>query len=438
MILSILAIQPATGLATISSPDAITAVDHCPALPPPGGTIVNVTSVNQLVNAVNSAASGTTILIADGTYDLNGNFLRIDTPNVALRSASGNREAVVLDGNYQTTEIIQVAASNVTIADLTLREAYDHPIHVTSGSSSDTLSTLIYNIHIIDPGEQAIKINPNPGGYYTDNGVIACSHIELSDAGRAHVRNNCYTGGVDAHQSRGWTIRDNRIAGFWCALGLSEHAIHAWTGSRDTLVERNTLVDNARGIGFGLNESQPGSFRTYSDNPCPSASGYVDHYGGIVRNNTVFVSRAELFASDYGFDCGVCLWQACNARVLHNTVVSTQAPFSSIEWRFSNTRAEITNNLVSHNLRARDGALATQAGNLANAPFTLFANPSGGDLHLAAGASAAIDQGVSLAAGACDDDIDGDHRPDGPARDIGADERVTIVYSRFIYLPLIP
>jgi hypothetical protein len=155
-----------------------------------------------------------------------------------------------------------------------------------------------------------------------------------------------------------------------------------------------------------------------------------------VRNNMIFASRTELFDSSSGFDCGICLWQACNARVLHNTVVSTQKPFSSIEWRFSNTSVELTNNLVSHNLQARDGATATQAGNLANAPLTLFANLASGNLHLAAGASAAIDEGVSITGGACDDDIDGDHRPDGPARDIGADERVTVVYNRFIYLPL--
>jgi hypothetical protein len=427
------AITQTDGLAAIHSIDESTAANHCPALPPASGALVNVSSVNQLVNAVNSAVSGATILIADGTYNLNGNYLRIDTPNVTLRSASGNREAVILDGNYQTTEIVQVVASNVTVADLTLREAYYHPIHVSTESGA-TLNTLIYNVHIVDPGEQAVKINPGGGGYYTDNGQIACSHIELTDAGRPQIRNNCYTGGVDAHQSRGWTIRDNLIEGFWCSAGLSEHAIHAWTGSRDTLVERNMLVDNARGVGFGLGQSDTG--RTYPDNPCPAASGSVGHYGGTVRNNMLFASRAELFTSDSGFDCGICLAQACNAQVLHNTVVSTQAPFSAIEWRFSNTSVELTNNLVSHNLRPRDGASATQAGNLANAPLTLFANPAGGDLHLAAGASAAIDQGAALAGGACDDDIDGDQRPDGPARDIGADERVTVVFTDFVYLPI--
>ena len=303
--------------------------------PDPVGRVVPVSSVAGLVDAVDNALAGDTISIADGTYNLDGAYLRIDVAGVTLRSASGNREAVTLDGNYVTTEIVQIAASNVTVADLTLREAYYHPIHVMSASSGDVENTLIYNIHIIDPGQQAIKINPVPGGYYPDDGVVACSHIELTAAGRAQVweiNGSCYTGGVDAHQAQGWVVRDNLIEGFWCPNDLSEHAVHFWVTCRDTRVERNVLRNNARGVGFGMSASGVG--RTYPDDPCPGAVGYVDHYDGIVRNNLIFANDGALFSSEYGFDCGICLWQACGARILHNTVASTQAPFSSIEWRY--------------------------------------------------------------------------------------------------------
>ncbi|NKQ36824.1 MAG: hypothetical protein HF973_14580 [Chloroflexi bacterium] len=390
----------------------------CQPLDPPTGPTISVSTVTELRNAVNNASSGQTILIADGVYNLNGVYLRLDTPNVALRSASGSREAVILDGNYVTTEIIQIVASNVTIADITLREAYYHPIHVMTTDAGDTLNTIIYNVHIIDPGEQAIKINPAADGTYPDNGLIACSHIELTDAGRPSIRNNCYTGGIDAHQAQGWTVRDNLIEGFWCDNGLSEHAVHFWRGSRDTLVERNVLNNNARGVGFGLVTS--GEARTYADNVCPAAGGsYVDHYDGVIRNNFVFANRSELFASADGFDCGICLWQACGAQALNNTVVSTQAPFSSIEWRFANTDATITNNLVSHNLRDRGGT-AVVSNNLQNAPLTWFVDGGNGDLHLRETAVSAIDQAVPLTE--VTDDVDGDGRPYGAAPDIGADE----------------
>lgn len=411
-----------TGLAQPIGLAATPAIDPqaCAPLPPPSGTIVNVSTVSQLENAVNSAVAGTTIRIADGTYNLNGVYLRIDTPNVTLRSASGQREAVILDGNYQTTEIIQVVASNVVIADLTLREAYYHPIHVMSGDAAHALNTLIYNVHIVDPGEQAIKINPAAAGYYTDNGTIACSHIALTDAGRPHIRNNCYTGGIDAHQARGWIIRDNLIEGFWCSSGLSEHGIHLWRGCRDTIVERNILRNNARGIGFGLT-TDPGG-RTYSDNPCPAATGYVDDYGGVIRNNFVSANSSGLFASEYGFDCGICVWNSCNARILHNTVYTTDPThtFSSIEWRFPNTTATLTNNLVNDTMRERDGAHGTQSNNLTTAQASWFVNAATGDLHLLATASAAIDEVTAPAE--VSDDIDGDPRPIGSASDIGADE----------------
>jgi hypothetical protein len=306
----------------------------------------------------------------------------------------------------------------VTVADVTLREAYYHPIHVMTTDAGDTLNTTIYNIHLIDPGEQAIKINPAADGTYPDDGLIACSHIELTDAGRPFIRNNCYTGGIDAHQAQGWTVRDNLIEGFWCASGLSEHAVHFWRGSRDTLVERNVLNNNARGVGFGLVTS--GEARTYPDNVCPAAGGsYVDHYDGVIRNNFVFANRSELFASADGFYCGICLWQACGAQALNNTVVSTQAPFSSIEWRFDNTAVTITNNLVSHNLRDRGGT-SVVTNNLQNTPLTLFVDGGNGDLHLRNTAVSAIGQAVSLVE--VTDDVDGDGRPVGAAPDIGADE----------------
>ena len=393
----------------------------CPSLPPAVGNVIDVypSQASQLQSIVLNAFAGDTILLHDGTYNLNGDYVWIRAPGLTMRSASGNRDAVVIDGSYDTTEIITIAASDVTVADLTLKRAATHPIHVTPDfvDTADIENAFIYNVHIVDPGEQAIKINQN-GGYYADDGVIACSHIELTDAGRPHV-SGCYTGGVDAHRARGWVIRDNVVEGFWCETGLSEHGVHFWTGSRDTLVERNVLIDNARGVGFGLMQSGDG--RVYDDDPCPGAD-YVGHFGGIIRNNFVFASRPELFSSEYGFDCGICLAQACGTQVLHNTVASTQAPFSSIEWRWPNTDAEIINNLVSHNLQQRDGAVASQAGNLDHASLSLFVDGAGGDLHLAESASWAINRGVPIAGGLCDEDIDGDPRPWGGGRDVGADE----------------
>jgi hypothetical protein len=375
---------------------ALSAASHCPALLPPTGNIVNVSTEAELWNVVNSSPPYTTILLADGTYNLgqNGHYLWFDTPNVTLRSASGNREAVILDDNYSATEIVTIAASNVTLADITIKRAGTHPVHVVTSSSANTLNTLIYNVHIIDPGQQAIKINPSTSSYYLDNGTVACSRIELTDAGRQKVweiNSSCYTGGVDGHQARNWVIRDNLIEGFWCSGGLSEHGIHLWSNSTDTLVERNMIVDCARGIGFGLGSS--------------------GHSGGIIRNNMIHVNQ----------DVGIGLETSPSTKVYNNTVYNGNDYMASIEYRFAATSGvQIINNLTNKSILQRDGATGTLQNNVTNAQASWFASAAAGDLHLASSISGVVDGGQTLAD--VTDDYDGDARPIGSASDVGADE----------------
>ncbi len=397
----------------------------CEMLPAPEGNVVEVTpgQAGSLRQIVLDAQPHTTIMLADGTYQMDGgdNSSRLSfyTPDVTLRSASGDPAAVVLDGGYVTGEIVSIAASRVTIAEISLRRAYYHPIHVTGGDGASIEGVRIYRVRIEDPGEQAIKINTSGGGYFADRGSVECCKIELSDAGRPQIRNNCYTGGIDAHQAWGWTVRLNTIRGFWCQQGLSEHGIHFWVSCRDTLVERNTIIDCARGIGFGLGENGNGNQRVYADDPYPGI-GYIGHYDGLIRNNFIAVDSTDLFGSEYGFDSGISLEQAHGTIVAHNSVVASQAPFSSIEWRFDNTDVSLLNNLVSHNLRDRGGQAGLQ-GNLENAPLSWFEDPPAGDLHLVSGAGA-LNAGVPLTAGTCDQDIDGQPRDERP--DVGADERL--------------
>ena len=413
---------PAAALLTVLAATSARAQPSCPPLPPPGGATIEVVpeQADGLRAIVAGAASGTTILLHNGIYSMDGgdavSRLVFSTAGVTMRSFSGNRDAVVLDGNYLTSELISISASNVVIADLTLREAYDHPIHV-AGNPAPITGTVLHNLRVVDPGQQAIKINPVGQGW-ADAGTIECSAIELTDAGRPFIRDNCYTGGIDAHAAWGWVVRRNRISGFWCPAGLSEHAIHFWNASRDTVVEENVIVDCARGIGFGLLALS--GDRAYPDDPYPGV-GYLGHIDGVIRNNFIAAADSDLFQSDSGFDAGIALEQSRNTSVVHNSVVSTEAPFSSIEWRFANTQVQIVNNLVSHNLRERDGnPQEVLAGNLAAAPASWFQSIPQGDLHLAGETLPPVDAGAAVAAGLADRDIDLAARP--AARDIGADE----------------
>ncbi|HEY3498752.1 MAG TPA: hypothetical protein VGK73_28870 [Polyangiaceae bacterium] len=398
----------------------------CEALPEPENVVAEVvpTDADQLPSIVRAAPEGSTILLADGTYRMAGSDessrrIQIVARGVTLRSRSGNRDAVIIDGEYQTEEIITVSASEVTIADITVRRAVYHPIHVLGGPDGDIRGVRLRNLKIVDGGEQFVKVNTSGAtpNTYADDGILECSHFELTDEGRPEVvpePGGCYTGGIDAHQARGWIVRNNRFVGIHCTNGsLAEHAIHFWTSSRDTLVERNTIVDCARGIGFGLGDGggNPPD-RTYDDDPYPSA-GYIGHYDGLIRNNVIVTSPGFEY-----FDTGIELEQARGARVYHNTVIHGSAAFASISHRFENSVVSLENNLV-RSIRARDGSSASGDSNLENAPDDLFSDLAGLDLHLAPGADAAIDRGIELEDAG--DDIDGTPHDEG-SPDLGADE----------------
>jgi hypothetical protein len=368
----------------------------CVPLPAPTGTIVNVdpSMAAALPAMVRDAAPNTTFLLADGTYRMSGDEasrrIQIRAPGITLRSASGNAEAVVIDGEYATNEIIGVYAPGATIAELTVTHAVDHAIHVSPPDGGpDVTGFRLYRARLIDHGEQFLKVNP-PGARdaWTDDGLVECSHFEMTDAGRSNVE----------------------FVGIYCAgEGLAEHAIHFWVGSRDTLVERNVILNCARGVGFGLVDTGPS--RMYPDDPYPGL--FVGHYDGVIRNNVIV-------ADIPWYDTGIELDQARGARVLHNSIIETPAAtasFSSIDTRFDNSVTTVRNNLVRR-ITVRGGS-STADHNLEMTPLGYFVDGARGDAHLTASATMAIDQGVVEAEAGLD--LDG--APHGAMPDLGADER---------------
>jgi hypothetical protein len=381
----------------VAAPAAVTPT--CAPLPVPAAPILRVTPAQaaRLPALVASASAGTTVLLADGTYRLRAP-IRVVADRIALRSASGRPGAVVLDGAYAVGELVSVEADDVLIGELTLERAGWHLVHAVPPAGRDAIARLIlYRLSLVDSSQQFVKVNPHEGGTWSvDRGRVECSTFALTAAGRPHVSTvlPCYTGGIDVHAGRSWEVRLNRFTGISCANGLAEHAVHFWAGSRGTLVERNTIVDCARGIGFGL--------------------GDRGHVGGIVRNNVVVATRPVL-------DTGIGLENASGARVLHNTVwvapAAAKAHYSSIDVRFPGTSAEVRDNLTAR-ITVRDGGHATLAANAENVPGSWFVAPARGDFHLRPGA-AAVDRGVAVTQAGLD--LDG-QRHDAGRPDLGADE----------------
>jgi hypothetical protein len=173
------------------------------------------------------------------------------------------------------------------------------------------------------------------------------------------------------------------------------------------LVENNLILECARSVGFGLGHDPGTGSRLYADNPYPTATGYMGHYDGIIRENVVCAGTNVQ-------DTGISLEAARGARVYHNTVVSADGSalfFSSIDYPFANSVVDIRNDLTRR-ITARDGATATVSSNFENTPLTYFVNPAQGNFQLSAGAAQAIDKGAVLAEAGID--------MNGRAHDVGA------------------
>lgn len=375
-----------------------------PPLPPPSGAVVSVSTVAGLESAVAALTSNTTISIAPGTYLLTQELrVRNGVTNVALRGSTGNRDDVVIKGSGMNTPGVNICvkcenAQDVLIANLSIGEAYWHPIQLQGEAGCDRVR--LYNVRVFDGGEQLVKgtVNfSNPDG--VDGGIVEYSVIEYSTIGPSHG----YTNGVDIHNGDGWTIRYNLFRNIRVPLSAPQSlgpAVLMWSGSRDTVCEKNTFVDCERAIAYGLG---------------PQAGFAHGHEGGRISDN--FISRAAGVRGD----SAISVWDSPGTKVLHNTVLQNGSYPDSIEYRFPGSSGlEVKNNLTDGAIRARDGAAATLAGNFTGATPSLFAGPAAGDLHLLSSAAVAIDQGVPLTD--CPEDWDGDSRPQGAARDIGADE----------------
>jgi hypothetical protein len=370
-----------------------------PHLPAPTGRVVTVSSEPELRQAVRSLTSDTTILIRPGVYNLAGT-LALSGPlrNVTIRGATNNRDEVVLAGPGMTNGAVASGiwtggvVDRLTIANLTVRDFFQHCVIFNAGTASPRL----YNVRLANAGQQIVKSNPDATGGGVDDGVVEYSIVEFSTTSR-----DSYTNGVDVLGGRRWAIRHNLFRNIRSAAGqMAGPAVLMWRGARDSVTEGNTFVDCQRPIAYGLEVTSP-----------------ADHSGGVIRNNFIFRRSSQ------PGDARIVVFGSPDTVVAHNTILVSGPYGAAIEYRFPQaTGVQILNNLTDAAIVGWDGATATVTGNYTQAMASMFADAAGGNLHLVASATVAIDQampGVSVAV-----DWDGQTRPHGARSDNGADEFV--------------
>jgi PKD repeat protein len=396
-----------------------------PSLPPPTGTVINVSTDSQLESAVANLQSGQTIMIAPGTYKLADTlWVPQGINNIAIRGASGKAGDVVIEGDavldptapYNGSAVwgpgsgisgtIQFGiwlgnVQGVTVGDVTLKNFIYDAIILNAGVQSP----LIHDVVMLDSGEQLLKSNPDGSGGGVNNGVV-----EYCTIGYTVAAPNDYTNGIDVHTGQNWVIRDNFFKNIYTTNpnsfagpgGLAGPAILVWNHSKNFTVVANAFVNNQREIAFGL--SDPG---TITD----------DNTGGLIANNMIYRSGGQ------NGDVAIGVWNSPGTEVAYNSVILNGDYFNAVEYRYATTTGvKVLYNLTDAAITARDGASATVTGNVTTgAQSSWFVNEAVGDLHLTAQASGAIGKGTYLAE--VGTDYDGQARPTGGPTDVGADQR---------------
>lgn len=376
------------------------------------GEVRQVTSVAEFkaaLEAANRTKVAATLLLADGTYLLDVPALDIQCPGLVIRSANGNRDAVIVRGPDEgpkatVANVFLVSANDAVLADLTLGYCRHHGIQVRGESPFDVSGLRVHNCRIVNCNEQFIKgssSESDPVGA-TDGCIEQCLFEFTS--GWAY---QSYTGGIDIHKGVNWVVRDNlfrHLRTTASQAGMAEHAVHFWkrcpTRPQNIVVERNWVLNCDRGIGFGLG----------------SAEGGLQGGASIIRNNLVFND-----GTGPKTDVGIGLEYASDVRVDNNTVV-VQNYWAPIEYRFAgSSNLVFRNNLANRPIQRRDDApLAPQTNNLDRVEASWFRDFAKGDLRLTTAATPAIDAGQELEG--FHDDVDGQPRPQGSGWDIGAHE----------------
>ena len=312
---------------------------------PAGAVVVNVSTSVQLIQAIDGAAPGQVIVLAPGTYTVNQNLL-CDTagaPNAPIVvRAAGLGQALI---RFNAVEGFKVSAPHWRFENLDVQgvcaahSSCEHAFHVVGGADFTEIRgnrLRDFNAQIKGNGEGAPFVFPDD------------VRIELNEFANAAVRNtsNPVTP-IDVVGGRRWVVRANFIHDHAKGLGDQiSYAAFLKGNSRDGLFERNLVIcerDHTGGVRLGL------SFGGGGSGPGPICEDGVctpEHQNGMMRNNLIVNCPA---------DVGIYLNAATSTRLYHNTLIDT----TGIDVRFPSSTADIRNNLVSGQIRNRDGGTST-------------------------------------------------------------------------------
>lgn len=370
---------------------------------PEGARRVEVSTVEELRAAVTNAQDGDAILVADGTYEVDGPLEFYGKKNVLLRGASGDPSKVVLRGRSWDTvdhqdDILRIGdCESITVAHLTFAECHAYGIKVEA--EHDPKDIHIYDCRFRNIATRAIKGSTSKTGVASGGSIRYCDFENTKVPPGDWQFDGNYISAIDMMALEDWTVADNTFRGIKGATGGGRAAIFLWVRSKRLTVERNVIVDCDRGIALG-NPSGSTNF----------VEGIRHAEDSICRNNVI---RA-------GKDTGIELSWVDDVKIYHNSIYRDDPDGRGIRAIQKVGRLDIANNLVRGRiLIEEDDAPVQMRHNVVGELDGVFRDPKSADLRLTESAAEAIDAGVAL--GEVGEDFGGTRREDPP--DVGAWER---------------
>ena len=380
---------------------------RAPKLPPPEGQVIRVSTVDQLFQAASDVRPGGTVLVADGHYMM-PRYFELRTDDVTLRSQSGDRHKVILDGaESRHGELVGVrACSGVTFADLTIQNIRHNGFKLNSNFGVQRV--MIHNCVIHNIWQRGVKgvavptdrpeIQPPQGCriqhclFYNDRP----KRFEDDSTDTPETFNGNYVGGIDAMYADGWTISDNVFYGIRGRTGEARGAVFLWRGGKDCVVERNVIVDCDTGICLGNSHRHPGI--------------EIQCHRCTVRNNLVTRCPETGILAAYTEDC----------LIAHNTIHDPTSRLKRlIRIVHDNPGLAVVNNLLNGPpMRIETNSHLRIEGNVTRDVGEWFVDLSKGDLHLKGECPDVVDQAEWF------EEVreDFDRQSRRPKTDVGADQ----------------
>lgn len=297
----------------------------------------------EFEHAFSSAQAGDTLLVSPGNYA----FYRLDT------ATSGTADApITVRASVPGTAIIHATGTELfsvhhpwwVFEDLIIAGTADtaHAFHITGNASHVAIRrNVIVDFH------SHIKINGEPGDKYPDNGIVEDNDI----FNRTTRKTDESVTAIDLVAGSRWRIRDNYIADFAKDGGdrtsygvfMKGHSDHGVIDRNLVICSRNVAGDTQVGISLGGG----GTDTQY----CRDRNCEAEHRGGVIENNIVLNCS----------DVGIYLNKASDSLVVHNTLLMT----NGIDIRFRASGATVIDNILTGEVRGRDGGAVVSRDNLA-------------------------------------------------------------------------